>query len=712
LFAGRHSIGPFRTVLCSHHDPNDRLARLLELDRPAHFPGFHFLASQSSVSYSYNPATLALATETITYKLPGQAPFTRIIDRSRDTLGRDTGWTLGTPTSPSAIENSATYTYSPTDGRLQTVAGASGSSSQTVAGASGSSFHYSYIPNSNLLHTITSPVHTTTNTWDPTRNVLATKENKVGSTVISSYTYNVNHLGQRTQVSKTGTAFTSARDIAWGYNNKGEVVKADSSVNNFDRAYQYDGIGNRLKSADSLTLPTSNNYTPNALNQYQSIGTLSPGYDFDGNMTSGPLPADPNANSTLAWDAENRLISTTVNAVTTTYLYDSQSRRIAQTVGTAGAAGPTILYIYDGWNPIAEYSISNNQYPISRSYTWGMDLSGSMQGAGGVGGLLAVTDSTGTYYPTFDGNGNISEYLDSTGAISAHYEYDPFGKETVSNGTKAGDIHHRFSTKPLDSTTGLYYYGYRYYDPTTGRWPSRDPIEEEGGINLYAFIGNSLIDNIDIFGLSVGDLQAMQQAAFEGSVAAFKTAEEEYLKIIKSKDPTVPYYKERFKPRSAREYGGRVCEKCTIKEDKTMEYSYYLTQNEGYWPKTDRASVYLWGAENCNSGDKLVAWWHTHPSMLIAVLIDKEQGRKPISERKYKHYWGKGDAFSGPDKDWVNEQPTHNPDKLVVFVTRRSEATSREWTYEMSAYNAGASGGEKIKESEIQQPVWFADLNP
>lgn len=45
------------------------------------------------------------------------------------------------------------------------------------------------------------------------------------------------------------------------------------------------------------------------------------------------------------------------------------------------------------------------------------------------------------------------------------------------------------------------YYGYRFYDPETGRWPSRDPIEEEGGINLYAFVGNNAINLFDPFGL-------------------------------------------------------------------------------------------------------------------------------------------------------------------------------------------------------------------
>ena len=46
-----------------------------------------------------------------------------------------------------------------------------------------------------------------------------------------------------------------------------------------------------------------------------------------------------------------------------------------------------------------------------------------------------------------------------------------------------------------------YYYGYRYFDPATGRWPSRDPIEERGGLNLYGVVGNDLTNSFDLFGL-------------------------------------------------------------------------------------------------------------------------------------------------------------------------------------------------------------------
>jgi RHS repeat-associated protein len=139
-----------------------------------------------------------------------------------------------------------------------------------------------------------------------------------------------------------------------------------------------------------------------------------------------------------------------------------------------------------------------------------------MQGAGGVGGLLMVSEISNSqisnYYPTYDGNGNVSEYLDSTGAIAAHYEYDPFGKTTVATGPKANAFAHRFSTKPLDLTTGLYYYGYRFYDPNSGRWPSRDPIGDLNrrwipellpeGPSLYNFVGGDPINWFDPWGLS------------------------------------------------------------------------------------------------------------------------------------------------------------------------------------------------------------------
>lgn len=160
-------------------------------------------------------------------------------------------------------------------------------------------------------------------------------------------------------------------------------------------------------------------------------------------------------------------------------------------------------YIYEGWNVVAKYDLVASNWELGASYTWGLDLSGSMQGAGGVGGLLSIKDGADLYYYTYDANGNVSEVLDENGDIAAHYEYTPFGETYVATGPYATTNEYRFSTKPLDAVSGLYYYGYRFYNPSTGRWPSRDPIEERGGTNLYAFLRNNGLHSVDRLGLTI-----------------------------------------------------------------------------------------------------------------------------------------------------------------------------------------------------------------
>lgn len=112
--------------------------------------------------------------------------------------------------------------------------------------------------------------------------------------------------------------------------------------------------------------------------------------------------------------------------------------------------------------------------------------------------------NTTAYHFHYDGNGNVTEVTDLTGNPAASYRYDAFGNTLVATGTYATQNRYRFSTKPLDSEVAsapLYYYGYRYYDPISGRWPSRDPIEEKGGVNLYEFIGNDGLNKNDKNGL-------------------------------------------------------------------------------------------------------------------------------------------------------------------------------------------------------------------
>ena len=144
-----------------------------------------------------------------------------------------------------------------------------------------------------------------------------------------------------------------------------------------------------------------------------------------------------------------------------------------------------------------------NSDAVTRKFTWGLDLSGSVEGAGGIGGLLATEDTAGTTVTTDDRtfiylyelNGNVGQLVETTtgtdyGTIAAKYEYDPYGKRINTAASGEYEQPYRFSTKPVDDETGLGCWGYRYYSYDLGRWVSRDPIEERGGVNLYGYVGN------------------------------------------------------------------------------------------------------------------------------------------------------------------------------------------------------------------------------
>jgi RHS repeat-associated protein len=162
-----------------------------------------------------------------------------------------------------------------------------------------------------------------------------------------------------------------------------------------------------------------------------------------------------------------------------------------------------VKFVYDGWNLLAELNATNNA--VIRSFMWGSDLSGTSQGAGGVGGLLKVAYSgaqTTNCFVAFDGNGNVAALTDAGGtSILAQYEYGPFGEVIRATGPMAKANPFRFSTKYQDGESGLLYYGYRYCDSCTGRWVNRDPLEERSGeFSLYAFVRNDAVKNYDLLG--------------------------------------------------------------------------------------------------------------------------------------------------------------------------------------------------------------------
>ena len=395
------------------------------------------------------------------------------LSRSYDSLGRASGITSGD-------DYQVLYDYGE-DGRFNDIL-------STVSGQT-NHWQYSYLEDSGLISQLTETetgfsVH---REYESNRNLVTSIESGMSGNAIVQYEYVYDELGRRIarQANSAGSM-----DL-FEYNAKNELIHARiwSQSNPAEYSYIYDEIGNRKTQSQYGNIMA---YTANSLNQYLQITdnliTNNCTYDTDGNLLTYN-------GWTYVWNGENRLIQASGNAGTIKYEYDQQGRMFQRIINNE-----TNSYIWDKLNIIAEISIVGTNYNI-----WGIDLSGTLKDAGGVGGLLGVIRHEGgasnLYFPGYDANGNITDYFDQTGVVFAHREYSPFGKIIAFSGSKKDDFTFWFSTKMLEKETGLIHYEFRQYSVILGKWMSRDPLMENGGFNLYVFCKNSPVQNIDYLGL-------------------------------------------------------------------------------------------------------------------------------------------------------------------------------------------------------------------
>ncbi len=444
-------------------------------------------------TFAYNDQ-LQLETETIT------GLINKTLTRTYATTtvpGRNTGLTLG-------AGYTVTYGYD-TYGRLNTL----GWDRNGTAGSA----TYTYAPDSDLLESLTAGSVQVNYEYEPLRDLRTRIENRYGATLVSRYDYEYDHIRRRTSVRNSGSAFATSAFNRFGYNDRNEVTASNrylgtnindlsQPVNSETRIYDYDPIGNRISATEGTIGKT---YATNDLNQYDSITTggtpVALSYDEDGNL----IEYD---GTSYSYNAENRLVdvrpaSPMDGDTRVSFVYDYMGRRSQKTVYTYGSGSWNqtceSVFVYDGWNLIEETTTPAASASTTRFYVWGLDLSQSLQGAGGVGGLVAMLDDNATYNYLYDGNGNVGQLVDAAdGSLDARYEYDAFGSKIVATATVNNAF--CFSTKYFDVETKLHYYGLRYYSDETGRWINKDPINELGGLNLYVIANNNVIDGWDLLG--------------------------------------------------------------------------------------------------------------------------------------------------------------------------------------------------------------------
>ncbi len=263
---------------------------------------------------------------------------------------------------------------------------------------------------------------------------------------------------------------------------RGELDAGDSGGGWLVRAYFYDSNNNYISYADAASGEAGTLNT-----NWQMVGSriIAPAnaakmiIDLIDYMNSGWVAFDDISlklvgNYQLSYDAENRLVGVS-GAVTASFVYDGDGNRVKGTIGTS----PTMTYIgnYLEW--------TDNTSTMIKYY-----YAGSTR-------VAMRTGSSTLNYLLGDHLGSQAITTSSSGAMSAEIRYYPWGTERYSSGTTPTTYH--FTGQRLESSLGLYYYGARWYDPTTGRFIQADTLIPVGvqGLDRYAYVMNNPLNYTD-----------------------------------------------------------------------------------------------------------------------------------------------------------------------------------------------------------------------
>ena len=271
-------------------------------------------------------------------------------------------------------------------------------------------------------------------TFDTPGRLTSTQLKNASNTVLNQHDYQYNNRHARTK-----QTFTDASYVDYGYDHLGQLNSVQASVGD-DFTYTSDAAWNLDTRVKNGTV--TDNFDVGDRNQLTVAPGATPAYDAHGNLTSGP---NSPAAASYEYDHEQQLKAVYVLGYwKNEFVYDGRQRlRVKKEYTSSGGAwvltGET-RYVYDGMTVVQERNSSN--VPVVH-YTRGLDLSGSREGAGGIGGLLARSSgysagnwSTHRFYHA-DGNGNVTYLIDNATSpvMKATYKYDPFGRPLSSSGT-------------------------------------------------------------------------------------------------------------------------------------------------------------------------------------------------------------------------------------------------------------------------------------
>ena len=364
-------------------------------------------------------------------------------------------------------------------------------------------FSWTYCEQGGLVEQLAYPNGMTrVNTYENSRDLLSVIDyRRPGSAnPPARHEYDYDALGRPTRRRDTWNTAAPKTTRLFTYNSRGELV-GDQLRPGGRFGYQYDNIGNRK---EAFEFGNTTDYETDELNRYAGIAgngaaAFVPQYDADGNQT---LVKTSTGIWTVTYNAENRPVKfeSEDGGTTVECAYDSMGRRFEKKVTVGGTTGFHARYLYRDYLQVAECDLTGETPELVRSYLWDPSEPEATR-------VLAMTrwEANGTQvkehlYCMHDAMKNVTSLFGEARGRRALYEYRPYGGLVTSEGNMAQENKFRFSCEYMDDELGLIYYNYRHLNPHDGRWISRDPIAEEGGWNLFAFVGNNGIINFDYLG--------------------------------------------------------------------------------------------------------------------------------------------------------------------------------------------------------------------
>ncbi len=280
----------------------------------------------------------------------------------------------------------------------------------------------------------------------------------------------------------------------------------DDIVHHHSESYSYDPVGNRQTGPDKFDSYTYNNANELLTSTEHPHQNTQNEYDVNGNLIKKTETIGKwKVITSYTYDDENRLILVSIQKgdkiKEISFAYDPFGRRISKTIEKEeftddddkdnGKHGhndypKTTFYIYDNQNIIAEYDGNGKQTAF---YIHGPNIDEP---------LSAEIKNTRIYYHA-DGLGSITTLTNHMGHKVQQYDYDSFGN--IKSTPFWIKQPYTYTGREYDYDTGLYYYRARYYDPSIGRFTTRDPIGFGGGINRYSYVNNSPLNYVDPLGL-------------------------------------------------------------------------------------------------------------------------------------------------------------------------------------------------------------------